>query len=219
MTLTTRTWVLTIFCVVSAGVLTMAEHGRSTPLPQPLFGLPLVLGDWHGRALPAMEARVVAVAGVDDYLNRIYQRDDGVTSLYIGYYASQQQGDSIHSPMNCLPGSGWQPLQVRRVSIPDSRSNRSSRLVTVNDVTIQKGDDRQIVLYWYQGQGRIVASEYLSKAWLFFDAVRTGRTDAALIRIVTPVQSSDSIGDSDAERRAKDFAAVLLPHLEQLLPR
>src|SRR6185295_11379636 len=95
MTLTTRTWVLATFCVVSAALLTVAEHERSTPLQQPLFGLPLVLGGWHGHALPPMDARVVAVAGVDEYLNRLYQRDDGVTSLYIGYYASQQQGDSI----------------------------------------------------------------------------------------------------------------------------
>ena len=49
--------------------------------------------------------------GVDDYLSRAYYRADGaVVGLYMGYYGSQRQGDTIHSPLNCLPGAGWEPV-------------------------------------------------------------------------------------------------------------
>ena len=48
----------------------------------------------------------------------------------------------------------------------------------MNRYVIQKGVDRQLVLYWYQSHGRVVANEYWSKFYLIRDAVRLNRTDA-----------------------------------------
>ena len=185
------------------------------PARQPLAGLPTELADWRNAADLPFENDIVAVLGVDEYLNRVYLRKDATpVGLYIGYYESQRQGDSIHSPLNCLPGAGWQPMTTARTAI-DLRDGTAP--VTVNRILIQKGLDRQLVLYWYQSHGRVVASEYASKAFLLLDAVRLNRSDAAMIRIISPVMSTES-DDTAAAERATAFALELLPRLGEYLP-
>jgi EpsI family protein len=165
-----------------------------------------------------MENKVLKVLGVDDYLNRVYYRPDrAAAGLYIGYYNSQRQGDSIHSPQNCLPGSGWEPLERSDLAIPVATA-AGSQDISVNRYLIQKGVDRQLVLYWYQSHGRVVASEYWSKFFLVRDAVRLNRTDAALVRVVVPIAGGDDSGEGRAERQAVDFVKALFPQLPQYLP-
>ena len=116
---------------------------------------------WTGQSLPPMEDKILAVLGVDDYLNRVYVLPDrAAVGLYVGFYNSQRQGDSIHSPMNCLPGAGWEPVSRSSVRIPVTLREGATE-VDANRYVIQKGLDRQLVLYWYQSHNRVVASEYL----------------------------------------------------------
>jgi EpsI family protein len=214
-----RALTLTVLFVCCAGFLEL--RARSVPLPprEPLLGLPLAIGGWHGRSAPALDNRVLAVLGADDYTSRIYTDDGGrQAGLYIGYHASQRQGDSIHSPMNCLPGAGWLPVRTDRVALFASADRAAApNTPTINNVLIRKGEDRQLVLYWYQSHGRIIASEYTAKALLFVDAMRTGRTDAALVRIVMPIGSSPS-GEREAQIAALNFAQSLVPLLPRYLP-
>ena len=156
--------------------------------------------------------------GVDDYLNRVYTSPDRAQlGLYVGYYGSQRQGDSIHSPMNCLPGAGWEPLSKSSLTIPVS-SAAGAAVVDANRYVIQKGLNRQLVLYWYQSHGRTVASEYWSKLYLVRDAVRLNRTDAALVRVIVPINPNADDGEMRAERQASDFVKSMFPLLPQYLP-
>ena len=109
------------------------------------------------------EADVVKAIGVDDYTNREYFGDGRPVELYIGYYKDQRSGDAIHSPRNCLPGSGWEPVHPSRVQIGSAGES-----VIVNEYLVAKGDRRDLVLYWYQTHGRIIASEYWGRnsGWL-----------------------------------------------------
>jgi EpsI family protein len=131
----------------------------------------------------------------------------------VGYYESQRQGDTIHSPLNCLPGAGWQPMSRSIVSIPVA----GQPPVTANRILIQKGLERQVVLYWYQSQGRTIASEYWGKVYLVYDALRRNRSDAAMVRVVTPVLVSEST-DAPADARALAFVQTLAPALNRFLP-
>jgi EpsI family protein len=170
----------------------------------------LELAGWDGREVP-LDADILKVAAVDDYLNRVYQAPDGKTlGLYVGYYKSQQTGDAIHSPKNCLPGSGWQPVVAERVSL--TRPDGSS--APVNLYVIEKGLERQLVLYWYQSHGRIIASEYWAKYYMVRDAIRMNRTDSALVRIVIPFKQDRQF----AQARAVEFAQQMMPPLETLIP-
>jgi EpsI family protein len=158
---------------------------------------------------------VLAVLGVDDYINRSYiHPETGVIGLYVGYYGSQRSGDTIHSPLNCLPGSGWNPAKrgVLEVALgPESR-------IQINRIVIVKGIEKQVVLYWYQSHGRVVASEYWGKIYTVLDALRTNRTDAALVRLIAPVAGQDAAAESASQELAAAFVKALYPLLGDFLP-
>ena len=182
---------------------------EATVARAPLATLPPVLDGWQGRAAAPLAKDVVAVLGVDDYVYRTYVRDGVPMNLYAGYYDTQRRGDAIHSPQNCLPGAGWQPVDSRTVDLSSANGP-----VRVNQYVIQKGLQKQVVLYWYQGRGRVVANEYANKALLMWDAATRRRTSGGLVRVITPVTSTTDA----AARQAAEFATALLPQLQRVMP-
>jgi EpsI family protein len=154
----------------------------------------------------------VQAVGVTDYTNRIYSGPASVPVLvYIGYYASQRTGDTIHSPQNCLPGAGWDPIHSGYITI----SVPGGRQIVVNEYLIQQDRDKALVLYWYQSRGRVIASEYSGKFWMVADAISRNRTDGALVRLITP--SND--GEATARARLVRFAQGFFPHVDELIPK
>jgi EpsI family protein len=207
--------------VIARAVLVVALLGVATVLGSrvagleatveraPLAALPYEIKGWHGTDGRPLADDVVSVLGVDDYVHRTYISESGVpVNLYAGYYTSQRQGDAIHSPQNCLPGAGWQPVSSSTITLRSAGGE-----VPVNQYVIQKGLDQQVVLYWYQGRGRVIANEYKNKALLMWDAATIHRTNGGLVRVMVPVAQG-----MDASAEAVAFASVLLPHLERLMP-
>ena len=210
-----RLLVLTVVFVVAAGYTALAMRPEIVPLRKPLSELGSEVGRWSGKADPPLTNEVLAVLGVDEYISRTYFAPrEAPVSLYVGYYQSQREGDTIHSPMNCLPGAGWQPTKIGRARLTVPTRDQP---LEVNRILIEKGLSRQVVLYWYQSHGRVIASEYTSKVYMVYDALRTNRSDAALVRVVSPVLSSER-DERAAEQRAISFAQTLFPQLEQYLP-
>jgi EpsI family protein len=152
--------------------------------------------------------------GVDDYVNRLYANAGAYVAVYAAYYETQRQGNTMHSPLNCLPGAGWQPLSRSDLDI---RLNDGSSIV-VNRYIIQKGLDRQVVLYWYQSHGRVVASEYAGKVYLVYDSIRLHRSDGGMVRVVSPIEASTSVAELAASDRAVDFVRAAFPVLMDYLP-
>jgi EpsI family protein len=217
----TRSLLLSACFALTSGYLTWANGAEHSPARGSLTALPGEIGAWSGRPAPKFSEDVLATLGVDDYVNRFYMAQDRVAHLYIGYYASQRQGSSIHSPLNCLPGAGWLPVSHRHLDISVASSNApvaARRTIRVNRYIIEKGLDRQLVLYWYQSHGRVVSSEYWSKWYLVLDSIRLHRTDAALVRIIVPYPESDPAAEAAAERTAADFVKGLFPLLDPYLP-
>jgi EpsI family protein len=120
--------------------------------------------------------------------------------------------------MNCLPGAGWEPLSRSSIKIPVTVREGTTTEIDANRYVIQKGLDRQVVLYWYQSHGRAVASEYWSKFYLIRDAVRLNRTDAALVRVIVPIQANREGAEADAETQATEFVRSMFPVLSNYLP-
>ncbi len=190
--------------IASAGVVGTRGAGREQPVTRAsLSTFPRTLASWTAAGDVPLGEDVIRVLGVDDYVSRTYVSAAGEpANLYVGYYSSQRQGDTIHSPQNCLPGAGWQPVESSRMSL-----SVDGKTLPVNRYVIEKAGDRQVVLYWYQGRGRVVANEYANKLWLMFDAARLRRTNGSLVRIVAP-----------SGRTAEDFARVVYPRLSEYLP-
>jgi EpsI family protein len=209
MTSNFRFWCMSLILLAATVGFHLLPHGQDVSLPMPLASLPRTLGQWHGVDAP-LEENMIRALGVDDYVSRIYRGEDGEPiGLYIGYYRSQRTDETLHSPQNCLPGAGWQPLRADHLQL----NSRDGKTVSVNQYLIQKGLERQMVLYWYQSHGRTIASEYTAKIDMVADAVYLHRTDAALVRINTPVTGN---GTDD---RAVEFAVAILGKLDGLIPK
>jgi EpsI family protein len=197
--------------LVLVGGIFATHNIRPSIAPQehrPLQDFPATIASWHSKDLP-FEPDVVKVIGADDYTNREYFGGARPIELYIGYYKDQSSGDVIHSPKNCLPGSGWEPARSTTIQI-----GSADKPVIVNEYIVEHGTDRDLVLYWYQTHGRIVASEYWAKFWLVADGVRHRSTDGAMIRIWTTAED----GEESAQARATDFARRVYPQVSEFLP-
>jgi EpsI family protein len=205
-----RLWVTAGILLGAFVLLQTMSHGEAIVPRQPLHALPYALGPWTGEEQP-LQDQVVQAVGVSDYTNRIYsQPAETPVQLYVGYYASQRTGDTIHSPKNCLPGSGWDPIQsgYATILVPGGHN------IVVNQYVIQRDQNKQLVFYWYQGRGRVIASEYKGKFWMVADAIRRNRTDGALVRVVTPMND----GEDRARIRLVGFTQTLFPSLDELIP-
>lgn len=210
---------LTLCAVMVATTVFLANARRAElPVSRPDFdSFPMRIDAWRAAVDPPLDEEILKVLGVDDYLSRVYYRPDGAAvGLYMGFYGSQRQGDTIHSPLNCLPGAGWEPVSQGRLELTDVRG--PGRHATVNRYVVQKGLDRQLVLYWYQSHGRVVASEYWSKFYLIRDAIRLNRTDGSMVRLIAPIQNRGEDATMPAQRLAEEFARLIFPSLDKYLP-
>jgi exosortase D (VPLPA-CTERM-specific) len=200
--------------ILLGGAMAVALVSRTEAVPahRPLEHFPKDVGAWHGVG-EALPPPVLEVLRVSDYVMRLYRAPGRVPVwLYVGYYATQRQGQIIHSPQQCLPGAGWSFLSHDRARL--ALPGRSDAAV-VNDVVIGKGDERQVVVYWYQERGRITASEYAAKLHLLGDAITRNRTDGALVRMSSTVRTSVDAARADL----LEFARLSYPHLAEFLPQ
>jgi EpsI family protein len=202
--------------VLAAGVILVQGIGdqRRVPLRESLAtAVPARLLEHSSRDIVMTEDEQMVV-GMTSYMMRVYspaQRTATVLpfSLFVSYYDSQRQGKTIHSPKNCLPGGGWEPLSSTPVMVQWAGGE-----VRVNQYLLQKDKDRALVLYWYQGRGLIAHNEYAVKWDLLRDAALRGRSEEALVRIMVPVKGSEA----DALEFAKRAAVEVMPLVQNALP-
>ncbi len=186
------------------------------PTRQQFTSFPLKLGAWKGTEV-GMEQKFIKALKFNDYIISNYTKtgDSLPINFYVAYYASQRKGASAHSPKSCMPGDGWRIGQFEQRKIKDLVTTKGEPLV-VNRTVISKGDNRQLVYYWFQQRGRIITNEYMVKLYLFWDALTQHRTDGALVRLViTLPEGSD---EADADKELTDFLTVVFPELEKYVP-
>lgn len=169
---------------------------------------PTAFGEWHGRS-SQLETWAESALAVDDYVLADYSRLDGKTvNLYVAYYASQRTGESPHSPLVCIPGTGWSVTRLDRLDAETAHP--------LNRAIIERNGTKQLVYYWYEERGRIVASEYWSKWYLLSDAITKNRSDGALVRLITTIAPGET--ERDADNRLRLFMYDLIPNLRGYLP-
>ena len=206
---TLTTWIPALVMSVGVFFTVGIDIQRTMPLRAPLSAvIPLELEGLKGYDLTITDEEL-ALSGVTTYLMRAYDvaSDAGSPSgfsLYIGYYDRQMRGKAIHSPKNCLPGAGWEALTRDVVTLPALGGT-----APINRYLLQREDQRVLVLYWYQGRGRIQANEYLVKWDLLRDAAIQQRSEEALVRIVVPITESEADAYAVAARVAEKVATSL----------
>ncbi len=204
-----------VSALMLVGALLLANarsSGEAVPARQPLREFPTHVGAWRSEHTAVLDDDVLNVLKVSDYLMRLYvdTTRQGLW-LYIGYWETQRKGAQIHSPKNCLPGSGWEPLQAGVADVPLTADG--ARL-HVNRYLVQKERERLLVFYWYQSEGRAIASEITARMQLVQSAVFRHRTDGAVVRLSSPVTGSIA----ETEQRLVAYAQALHPLLNTFLP-
>ena len=211
---TVRLWIPAALLFAGAAFTVGVDRQKVVPLRESLAAVaPATFAGLASSDMVVPEEEL-RVAGVSDYLLRAYHvpgRDarESTATLYVGYYDQQTQGKTIHSPKNCLPGAGWEALQSERITMDGPRGP-----VTVNRYLLQREEQRALVLYWYQGRGRIEANEYVVKANLLRDSAIRGRSEEALVRVVVPLAGSTD----DEVRLAVDLAEAAAASVDAALP-
>lgn len=207
-----HTIVIVAILLFTAGLTTFVTKSERIKPNKPFSEFPLSIKDWQGDT-GKLDEQVSNILGVEDYILANFQNTklQAGVNLYVGFYQSQKEGDIIHSPKNCMPGAGWNIIStsIEPVTIDSTNEN-----IKVIKLLLQKGPERQIVLYWFQSRGRIIASEYMQKIWLVVDSITKHRTDGSFVRLVTPVVTDESA----ALHALKNFAGDIYPILKEYIP-
>ena len=204
-----RLLVVAALMLTAGGLLRTVSATDLVPEASALAALPLQIADWRGRDLDRLDRETEAVLQADNYLLRRYTRDGTPADLFVAYYTTQRSGHTIHSPLNCLPGTGWEWIDRRRERI----SVGAGRAIDINGNVARKNGEQVLVYYWYQSHGRAVAGEYRNKLLLVQDALTLHRSDGALVRVTTPILARTA---PTADLAA--FVRTLYPALTHHLP-
>ncbi|SRR6266436_2333000 len=205
---TIRFWVLLAVLLLGGGIINVWERaGEAHVSRRHLKDFPVQIGSWRqvGDDL-RFDEETEKVLRADDYLSRNFVSNGRAASFYVGYYATQQNGATYHSPLNCLPGSGWVMTDPARITITPEGGGASFE---ANRFVIANGRDRALMIYWYQGRGRAVASEYWGKVYTVLDSVRRRRSDGAMVRIMVPLGKSQEEAQDNAVEIASQAASQL----------
>lgn len=201
--------------VLSVGCLLLFQGTRaqeSVPLAGPLSQVLAHVDGYRVQDQTVSDAER-KVAGMSDYVARLYYRDTTIAfTTYVGYYDRQTQGKTIHSPRNCLPGAGWEILESRTATVTSATGPH-----VVNRYLLKNGLMHAVVYYWYQGRGRVVANEYTVKLNLLRDAAFKGHTEEALVRIVLPVDPEPA-AEARADELGMRMAARLINEVDGVMP-
>ena len=210
-----RTSLVTVsaILILQTTVFYMMPRDERTPGNPDLAALPNQLASWRMVQESEVEQEVMEVLKADKTLSRMYVDESNRTAnLFVAFFRTQRAGVSPHSPKVCLPGSGWVPVNsmVLALGVPGMENP-----IEINRYTIAKGDQKSVVLYWYQSHNRIVASEYAAKLYTMLDSIRYRRSDTSLIRVVVPVTDGKEI---EAQATAEQFVRSFFDPLRKQLP-
>jgi EpsI family protein len=209
-------WILLALLLAAGIFINFFEQTSEARLPRKaLIELPRELGEWRQTgADERFNAETESVLRADDYVMRNYAvagaNGSRRANLYIGYYASQKTGATYHSPLNCLPGSGWTLSRPQTIEIktPGGKTFRANAYI------IESDKYKEVLIYWYQGRGRAVASEFQDKLYTIWDSLRLRRSDGAMVRVMT------SAGDSEEKAldAASDLAGRTFENISEFVP-
>lgn len=200
-----------VYLLLGLTALFMSTHENvAVPVSQPLTGIPTQLDGWNMTGQSRFSSNVLANLKPSDYLYRTYKDLAGnKAAIYLGYHNGGPDSGPIHSPKHCLPGSGWFELSQVQRTIQTANTE-----VPVVEAVYQKGDQKEMFLYFFQVQGKILTDEYSLKLAEIVNSIFYKRRDSAFIRISVTFQGEAS----EAAKVADHLLVNIYPHIAATLP-
>jgi len=141
---------------------------------------PTTIGDWSGRAF-YLEPNIEKSLSADDYVNVTYANGDNTINIFSAYYLKQTEGQGIHSPEVCLPAGGWEIFSIDPYEV--DMSDTPYGVFELNRAIIQKGEQMQLVYYWFEQRGVRMTNDFAVKL---------------SVRYTTPIGARETVSDADA---------------------
>lgn len=182
----------------------------AVPMAKPLAEFPTLCQEWRMTSQERFSEDVLSVLKPTDYLSREYEDTRGKRiGLYIGYHDGGKNSGEIHSPKNCLPGSGWQQVSTERMYF-----NEPLGTINLVKAVYQKGESRELFFYWFQMQKESFSDEYSLKLAGIANSVMHGRKDASFIRVSVPFETDEK----EAIAAGVGFIRNMYPLIRNFIP-
>jgi EpsI family protein len=200
-----------LILVVQAGMSRMLKIDEQTIGLPGLHSIPFELGPWQSSAEQPMDAVTMAFLRPDEFISRDYvdAQKGAEVGLFVAFFKSLQNTYGPHSPKICLPGSGWLVTSEKVVHIPVPGRPGG---IPANQFTMEKSNQRILVLYWYQNDRDVWAEEYHAKLRLLPDLIRYRRSDVSLVRLVAPMHGFTPENELAS---SKEFTERIFPLLAE----
>jgi EpsI family protein len=200
-------WIAVLLLVLTIAASKLTERRIVESLAAPLESIPQAIDGWSILKTETLDTRTLQVLMPTSYLSRIYGKDGRQLGVFVAYYAVQRAGETMHSPKNCLPGSGWEIWRQDSTTVQVQGQPKR-----INKYSIQRLGQRSLVFYWYQSKERVIASEALGKIMLVRDSLVDGLTGGVLARVTV---SDTGLDATDGEA----FAAHLVRDIQRCFGR
>jgi len=187
------------------------DSRASVSIDKPLYQFPHKIDGWQAHRNYDIDEKVLDKLKLDDYVYRNYDSREGRINFYASFFSYVSNNKGFHSPLNCMPGSGWNISSTSPVAIelPNGEDVRVMKLI------LQKGSQKEVSLYWYQCRGRIIHSEYTERIYRVIDSLLYGRSDGAFIRLIA---TNGFENTQKATAALETFARKAIPELREYLP-
>jgi EpsI family protein len=181
-----RLAILSTLLVVAALLVRLpSEKSPAKTVKEPLQQAFGNVEGWVVTARFPMETRIVEALMLDDYLFQSFEHGKDLVTLYIGYYRTAKKVGAAHDPLVCFQGQGWQ-LKNRRSG--DYVLTRAPRLkISFSSMIAERQDQRELIVYWFQANGKASASTHSQKSAMFRDRLFGRGEDNAFVRISVPI--------------------------------
>ena len=200
-----------IAIVLLASISTLSLHHRDEIVParKAFASYPMLLDGWQGHSY-AFKNGENDILKLKDYFLANFSKANAHIDVYLGYTDSQRNGFVPHSPKACIPGGGWEITDTRLQAIRiDSKTS-----FKVTRMLISKGEEKQLIYYWFHQRGRDLSNEFPMKFALLYDAIKRNRTDGAIVRFTTAVNRSETTADT----LLTDFIRINYPLFPKFIP-
>ena len=205
-------WITSGLLIITFILVNLSRYSRLESKRLPGFALILMQsGSWSGQEYFFPDQTYELMKADASTLRRYANSEGKELYLFISYFKSQKYGSQIHSPKNCLPGSGWKILTREKTRIKGS----SGSSLLVNRLLISDNQTREVMYYWFQTRSGLVTSELGLKLDLVINSLKRAPTDAAFIRINLPL---NEVSEKEALVLVEDFLKDFQPGIEEALP-
>lgn len=205
--ITRNFWITASLLVLTLGASKLTERRIVDKLAAPLESIPEQMNGWSVSKTETLDSRTLQILTPTSYLSRVYEKDHRQLGLFVAYYAVQRAGENMHSPKNCLPGSGWDIWRQDSTAV-----QVQDQPTQINKYSIARVGEHELMFYWYQSKKRIIASELFGKMMLVRDSLVDGNTSGLIARITVADTAQD-------EAEAKTFATSLIRELQRCFGR